>query len=163
MASPSPSSAPDTVPVTGDLATTSPTGPSPSPVPAATRSAAGAIATGAAMAPSSAVPSSPDLSVPAGVAKPVGSDGESEAVDEEIDTGEEASGAPSRGWQPSIIGEVELEIMAKEGIIPPSDKNMWRSAQGDPSPTPISGDRVLLTSHHSRHITAAFRLFPRAA
>ena len=63
----------------------------------------------------------------------MGSDGESEAVDEEIDTGEEASGAPSRGWQPSIIGEDELEVMAEEGIIPSSDKKLWRSAQGDPS------------------------------
>ena len=77
----------------------------------------------------------------------------------DLDTDEEASGAPSRGWQPSIIGEVELQVIAEEGIIPLSAKNLWRSTQGDPSPTPVSGERVLLTSHTIRGISLPLSIF----
>ena len=46
----------------------------------------------------------------------------------------------------------ELMEMAADGAIPPSFESApsWRSAFGDPSPTPIMDERVLLSSHISR-------------
>ena len=48
--------------------------------------------------------------------------------------------------------------MESDGAIPPSTVSAWRVAEDDPSPTPVNGERVLLTSH----ILRGFSLPPSA-
>ena len=49
--------------------------------------------------------------------------------------------------------------MAAEGIIPPSGKGAWRSAFGDPIPTPIREEQVLLTSYTLRGMALPLSAF----
>ena len=48
--------------------------------------------------------------------------------------------------------------MAKDGALPPSSASAWRAGLGEPSPTPVQEERVLLVSH----IVRGFYLPPSA-
>ena len=67
---------------------------------------------------------------------------------------------PSHNWVCSGVDEGELEGMAADGVIPPTSESVptWQSSFGDPSPTPINDERVLLSSH----IAQGFCLPPSA-
>ena len=64
--------------------------------------------------------------------------------------GDDATSAAERYWIPCHVTEEQLEVMAKEGLIPPKEDGGWRSAFGDPEPKPCPNERVMLTSHIHR-------------
>ena len=78
--------------------------------------------------------------------------GEEEGEEEEAGHNKGATSNPTHNWVSSAVEEGELQSMAFDGVLPPSseDAPAWRSALGDPSPTPIRDERVLLSSHISR-------------
>ena len=83
-----------------------------------------------------------------------------EEVEEEADNNKGAASNPTHNWVCSAVEEGELRSMAFDGVLPPGSEAVpaWRSTLGDPSPTPIRDERVLLSSHISR----GFSLSPSA-
>ena len=83
-----------------------------------------------------------------------------EEEEEESGGNEGTASNPTHNWACSGVEEGELIGMAADGAIPPSSESApsWRSAFGDPSPTPIKDERVLL----SCHIARGFSLPPSA-
>ena len=75
-----------------------------------------------------------------------------EEEQEEAGNNKGAASNPTHNWVCSAVEEGELRSMAFDGVLPPSSEAApaWRSALGDPSPTPIRDERVLLSSHISR-------------
>ena len=75
-----------------------------------------------------------------------------EEDDEEAGNNKGAASNPTHNWVYSEVEEGELESMASEGAHPPASTTAptWQSAFGDPSPTPIKDERVLLSSHVAR-------------
>ena len=116
--------------------------------PAITSTASGHDAVALAKAAAEAAATMASAAITTDAALEDASVGEEEE-EEEAGSGKDVAKNPSRNWACSVVDEVELKGMEADGAILPTSESAptWRSAFGDPTPTPISDERVLLFSH----------------
>ena len=80
-----------------------------------------------------------------------------EEKEEEAGNNKGAASNPTHNWVRSAVEEGELQCMASDGVLPPTSATApaWRSALGDPYPTPIKDERVLLSDRKSTRLNSS--------